>query len=100
MRGRRRWFGDCLSGLPLAPGRSRPGIRRSTGRRGHRGHGTIRAKTTYGRFRGELMDLKCVLVAGTLVLTGCALEIAGPSQSDFRTIERDDTEALRVNLNM
>jgi hypothetical protein len=41
-----------------------------------------------------------IVVAGVLCLTGCTMEKPGPLQSDFRVIERDDSEALRVSLNM
>jgi hypothetical protein len=41
-----------------------------------------------------------LLLAGMLTWTGCTMEHAGPAQSDFRVIERDDAEAIRVSLRM
>src|SRR5262245_29621464 len=47
------------------------------------------------------MNGGCILVVtGVICLAGCTIERAGPLQSDFRVIERDDSEALRVSLNM
>ncbi len=40
------------------------------------------------------------LFAGTLSLTGCVMEPSGPPLSDFRAIERDASELVRVNLKM
>ena len=40
------------------------------------------------------------LLAGALSLTGCMIEPAGPPQHDFRTIDRDASEVVRVDLNM
>ena len=40
------------------------------------------------------------LLAGAVCLSGCVVETAGPTQHDFRTIDRDDSELVRVNLNM
>ena len=41
-----------------------------------------------------------LLLAGMAGLTGCMIEHAGPVQTDFRVIERDDSEAVRVMLRM
>jgi hypothetical protein len=40
------------------------------------------------------------LLAGALSLTGCIIESDGPPQHDFRAIDRDASEVVRVNLNM
>jgi hypothetical protein len=40
------------------------------------------------------------LIAGALCLCGCVIETAGPTQHDFRSIELDKSELVRVDLNM
>lgn len=40
------------------------------------------------------------LLAGSFCLAGCVVETAGPVQYDSRTIERDNSQAVRVNLDM
>ena len=40
------------------------------------------------------------LLAGALSLAGCVIETAGPLRHDFRSFERDNSEEVRVNLNM
>ncbi len=39
-------------------------------------------------------------VAGALLMCGCVAEMTGPTQHDFRSIELDKAERLRVNLRM
>jgi hypothetical protein len=47
------------------------------------------------------MIARCVpLIAGALCLCGCVIETAGPTQHDFRSIELDKSELVRVDLNM
>jgi hypothetical protein len=41
-----------------------------------------------------------LLLIGASCLTGCAFERAGPSQHDSQSIERDNSELVRVNLDM
>lgn len=40
------------------------------------------------------------LLAGTLSMCGCVVERAGPTQHEFRSIELDKSEYVRVNLKM
>lgn len=40
------------------------------------------------------------LLAGAVCLAGCVMETTGPVQHEFRTIDRDHSEQVRVNLNM
>lgn len=47
------------------------------------------------------MNRRCVpLLLGVLWLTGCAVEPAGPIHHEFQAIDRDQTETLRLTLNM
>jgi hypothetical protein len=47
------------------------------------------------------MIARCApLVAGALCLCGCVIETAGPTQHDFRSVELDRSELVRVDLNM
>ena len=47
------------------------------------------------------MIARCAtLVAGALCLGGCVIETAGPMQHDFRSIELDKSEQVRVDLQM
>ncbi|MBZ5623822.1 MAG: toast rack family protein [Acidobacteriia bacterium] len=47
------------------------------------------------------MIARCApLIAGALCLCGCVIETAGPAQHDFRSIELDRSELVRVDLNM
>ncbi|MBZ5574941.1 MAG: toast rack family protein [Acidobacteriia bacterium] len=39
-------------------------------------------------------------LAGLLCLAGCVVETAGPAQHEYRTIDRDKAELVRVDLNM
>ena len=41
-----------------------------------------------------------LLLAGIACSTGCVIEHAGPTQHDFQSIDRDNVELVRVNLNM
>ena len=41
-----------------------------------------------------------ILFGSTLFLSGCIVESAGPTQHDFRSIEMDSSESLRVNCRM
>jgi hypothetical protein len=41
-----------------------------------------------------------VLLTGTLGLTGCVIERPGPMQHDSQSIDRDNSESVRVNLDM
>lgn len=40
------------------------------------------------------------LLAGVCCWAGCMVETAGPTQHDFRTIDRDQSERVRLNLTM
>lgn len=40
------------------------------------------------------------MLAGTLGLTGCTIERAGPMQNESQAIDRDASESVRVNLDM
>jgi hypothetical protein len=40
------------------------------------------------------------LLAGALCLTGCSLQNAGPDQHDAKTIDRDNSELVRANLDL
>lgn len=40
------------------------------------------------------------LLGGALCLAGCVVEPVGPAQHDFRAVERDNSELVRVNLHM
>jgi hypothetical protein len=47
------------------------------------------------------MIARCApLIAAALCLCGCVIETAGPTQHDFRSIELDKAELVRVDLNM
>jgi hypothetical protein len=47
------------------------------------------------------MIAKCApLIAGALCLCGCVIESAGPTQHDYRTIDLDQSELVRVDLSM
>jgi hypothetical protein len=47
------------------------------------------------------MIARCApLIAGALCLCGCVIETAGPTQHDFRSIDMDKSESVRVDLNM
>jgi hypothetical protein len=47
------------------------------------------------------MIARCApLIAGALCLCGCVIETAGPTQHDFRSIELDTSELVRLDLNM
>jgi N-terminal domain of toast_rack, DUF2154 len=47
------------------------------------------------------MIARCLPVLAALIgLTGCAVESAGPVQHDFRVVEKDSAELVRVSLNM
>jgi hypothetical protein len=41
-----------------------------------------------------------LLFGATLFLSGCVVETAGPTQHDFKSIDLDASESLRVNLKM
>jgi N-terminal domain of toast_rack, DUF2154 len=47
------------------------------------------------------MIAKCLpLLAPLVCLTGCVVESAGPVTHDFRSVDKDAAELVRVNLNM
>src|SRR5262245_8856967 len=64
--------------------------------------GTFSLSFAYSRFRqGKPMNSgSLLLLTGMLGLTGCMVEHGGPPKNEFRVIERDDSEAVRVNLRM
>ena len=47
-----------------------------------------------------MLARSAILVAGALSMCGCVVETAGPTQHDFRSIELDKSEMVRVNLKM
>jgi hypothetical protein len=50
---------------------------------------------------GDTMNRRCaLLLAGALCLTGCAFERGGPVQHDSQSIDRDNSDLVRVNLDM
>jgi hypothetical protein len=44
--------------------------------------------------------MKIFLLAAALCLTGCTIERPGPVQHDSQTVDRDNSESVRVNLDM
>jgi hypothetical protein len=46
------------------------------------------------------MHPRLLVAAAVLPLCGCVVETAGPTQHDFRTIELEKVEAVRLNLRM
>src|SRR5690348_10784380 len=63
--------------------------------------GTIPNVLAYRCSEGEPMNFQCVLLMGTTVLlSGCVMEHAGPAKNEFQVFERDDSEVVRVSLNM
>ncbi len=47
-----------------------------------------------------MLARSALLAAGALCMCGCVIETPGPTQHDFRTVELDKSETLRVNLRM
>ena len=46
------------------------------------------------------MILRCLPLVPLLYLTGCVVESAGPTAHDFRSVDKDSSDLVRVNLNM
>src|SRR5579862_148110 len=49
---------------------------------------------------GTIGPMKIFLLAAALCLTGCTIERPGPVQHDSQTVDRDNSESVRVNLDM
>jgi hypothetical protein len=49
---------------------------------------------------GSTNRRRLLLLTGALCLTGCVIERPGPTQHDSQTIDRDNSELVRVNLDM